>query len=58
VVPDELIGIQFRRISRKKVQLQGATETLDVLRNDMSNVRGMAVKHQKDPAAAAHEMAE
>ncbi len=52
VVPDELVGVQLGRVARQEVQLQATGEALDVLRDRVGNVRGMAIEDEEHGALA------
>ena len=43
VVPDEFVGVQLGRVARQEMQFEATRETLDVLRDHLGDVRGVAV---------------
>src|SRR6266702_4348779 len=47
VIPDELVGVQFGRVARQEMQLEPTRETLDVLRDHLGDVRGVAVEDEE-----------
>src|SRR5206468_1851448 len=57
VVPDELVGVQFRRIAGQEVQFQTTGEPLNILRDHFGDVRGVAVENEEHRVlTAAHEV--
>src|SRR5713226_2763432 len=57
VIPDELVRVQLGRIAGQKMQLQAPSETLDILRHHLGNVRGVAVEDEKHgDLTMAHEV--
>src|SRR5260370_4757050 len=57
VVPDELVGVQLGCVARQEMQFEAPREALDVLRNLLGDVRGVAVEDEKHGAlSTAHEV--
>src|SRR5437899_3424073 len=57
VVPDEFVGVQLGRVARQEMQFEATRETLDVLRDHLGDVRGVAVEDEEHGAlATAHEV--
>src|SRR2546425_4932360 len=57
MIPDELIGVQLGRVARQEMQLEATSEPLDVLRDHVGDVGGVAVEdeeHRTPPTA--HEV--
>src|SRR5258707_9167506 len=57
VIPDELVGVQLGRVARQEMQFEASREALDVLRNHLGDVRGVAVEDEKHGAlSTAHDV--
>src|SRR6266849_3530712 len=57
VIPDELVGVQLGRVARQEMQFEASREALDVLRNHLGDVRGVAVEDEKHGALSTAQMA-
>src|SRR5258708_2120080 len=53
MLPDELIGVEVRRVGWQEMQFQLPLGALDVFLHDASPVAGMAIDHQIDISTAS-----